>query len=287
MFGKSVLLKIILLFLLSTPIFAAQRAEVIIDGAMVYKKGDFGAPVLGYLRKGKLVKISNKNYGPFYKVKLRQGVIGYISDIDIRIVSGPGGRKARTAKGRGSRSKSKTRRPRKDARVKTYWGASLAMVNYTDRFKLTLGDDSTETTFSSQTLFLMANRTAPFSFLDGVVNLDINLGISTSTPSIYTDISSQSSGFVLLADASLMMPLHFLRARNFFTYFGAGLMFSHSIIDLYIDDTKLPIGKTRVGASITAGGAYTLGKFLLKFEPKYYFEEERYLGFHFGLQRAF
>lgn len=287
MFGKSVLLRSILFLFLSAPIFAAQRAEVIIDGAMVYKKGDFGAPVLGYLRKGKLVKISNKNYGPFYKVKLRQGVIGYISDIDIRIVSGPGGRKLRTAKNPRNRRSSKSKRPQKDARVKSYWGLSLAMVNFTDRFKVTSGIESTEATYSSQTMFLMLNRTAPFSFLDGVVNLDFNLGISAATPSIYTDISSQSSGYVLLTDVSLMMPLHFLRGKNFFTYFGAGLMASHSIIDLYLNGTTLPIGKTRVGASITGGGAYTMGKFLFKFEPKYYFEEERYLGFHFGLQRSF
>ncbi|MEC9281161.1 MAG: SH3 domain-containing protein [Bdellovibrionota bacterium] len=287
MFGKSVLLKGILFFFISLSVFAAQRAEVIIDGAMVYKKGDFGAPVLGYLRKGKLVKISNKNYGPFYKVKLRQGVIGYISDIDIRIVSGPGGRKVRAAKRSGARPNSRVKRPQKDVRGKSYWGLSLAMVNFTDRFKLTSGSDSTEATYSSQSLFLMLNRTAPFSLLDGVVNLDINFGVSTSTPSIYTDISSQSSGYVILTDASLMMPLHLLRGKNFFTYFGAGLMASHSIIDLYVSGTNLPIGKTRVGASISGGGAYTLGKFLLKFEPKYYFEEERYLGFHFGLQRAF
>ena len=87
MCGRFALLNVLVYLALSLPLQAAQMAEVIIDGAMVYKQGDFGSPVLGYLRKGKKVKVSNKTYGPFYKVKLRQGVIGYISDIDVQVLS--------------------------------------------------------------------------------------------------------------------------------------------------------------------------------------------------------
>lgn len=279
MFGKSVLLSILAIFFAAS-LNAAQMAEVIVDGAMVYKKGDFGAPVLGYLRKGKKVKISNKTYGPFHKVKLRQGIIGYISDIDIRILGKRGG------KTRASRKRSGIKRKR-SARVNSYWGVSVGSVDYTDRIPITVGSETVDTPFNSQTLFVFLNRTTPFSWLDGAVNLDLSVGISTGTPSIYTDLSANSSGYVMLADSSLLMPFHGLSGKNFFTYFGAGLFAVHSVIDLDVSGTTLPIGKTKIGGSFTGGAAFQIKKFLLKVEPKYYLEEERYLGFHFGLQRAF
>lgn len=67
---------------------AARSAEVVTDGAMVYEKADFDSTVIGYLQRGQKVRVSNKPRGAFYKVQFSQGVIGYITDVDIKIEGG-------------------------------------------------------------------------------------------------------------------------------------------------------------------------------------------------------
>lgn len=66
---------------------AAQDATVVTDGAMVYKTANFDSAVLGYLRAGEIVRISNKTLGAFYRVKFEKR-IGYISDVDVKPIKG-------------------------------------------------------------------------------------------------------------------------------------------------------------------------------------------------------
>ena len=67
---------------------AAQDANVVTDGAIVYKTANFDSAVLGYLRAGEVVRISNKTIGAFYRVKFDKR-IGYISDVDVKPVTSP------------------------------------------------------------------------------------------------------------------------------------------------------------------------------------------------------
>ncbi len=67
---------------------AAQDASVFTDGAIVYKTANFDSAVLGYLRAGEIVRISNKTIGAFYRVKFEKRV-GYISDVDVKLVTSP------------------------------------------------------------------------------------------------------------------------------------------------------------------------------------------------------
>ena len=64
---------------------AAQDANVITDGAIVYKTANFDSAVMGYLRVGEIVRISNKTIGAFYRVKFEKR-IGYVSDVDVKVV---------------------------------------------------------------------------------------------------------------------------------------------------------------------------------------------------------
>ena len=65
---------------------AAQDANVVTDGAIVYKTANFDSAVFGYLRAGEVVRISNKTIGAFYRVKFEKR-LGYISDVDVKPVT--------------------------------------------------------------------------------------------------------------------------------------------------------------------------------------------------------
>ena len=65
---------------------AAQDATVVTDGTIVYKTANFDSAVLGYLRAGETVRVSNKTIGAFYRVKF-ENRIGYVSDVDVKPVT--------------------------------------------------------------------------------------------------------------------------------------------------------------------------------------------------------
>lgn len=282
MFGRYVLASILFLFSVSS--YAAKRAVVIVDGAMVYKKGDFGSPVLGYLRKGKKVKVSNKTYGPFYRVKLRQGIVGYISDVDVKVF-GKSSVASRKNKRR-SRARRKAYRGRPVIAGKKF-GLGFSSVNYVDRFPV----DGAEKVLSSSTSMLTAKYSKPFDYLDGAMISDITVGMTLGTPALYNDFSvNPASGFVVVGDYSLLMPVRSMTNRKSSIYWGAGLGFSYSNVKIstYISSVlaDVPAEDFRIGGSLTAGYAYRINrKYIFKFEPKFYLEKERYYGLHFVVQK--
>ena len=284
MFGKFALASISFFFI-SLNLYAAKRAVVLVDGAMVYKRGDFGAPVLGYLRKGKKIKVSNKTYGPFFRVKLRQGVIGYISDIDVKVLGS-------ASSGRKAVKHSKKRRPRRKSGPHVLagrkMGVGLGMISYTDSFP-----DSTtkqDVIQSSSTPFLFLNYQKPADYFDGAVISDANIGLSLGTPSLYEFFSVNApSGYVFLGDYNLLMPMRSMTKHNRSMYWGAGLMFSYSNVTIGVtsgsDTVDVPAADLRIGASLVLGYTQKIGKFSFKVEPKLYFEKETYLGLNFLFQK--
>ncbi len=97
--------------LLSNSANAARSAEVITDGAMVYEKADFDSTVVGYLQRGQKVRVSNRPKGAFYRVQFSQGVIGYISDVDVKVAGGK-------SSGQASEDDNKSRKRKKDRNKK-------------------------------------------------------------------------------------------------------------------------------------------------------------------------
>lgn len=62
-----------------------QKAKITEDEIEVYSAQDFDSEVLDYVKKGETYSISNKTFGPFYKIKLKDGKIGYIVDYALDI----------------------------------------------------------------------------------------------------------------------------------------------------------------------------------------------------------
>ena len=103
----------IVVCLLSNSANAARSAEVITDGAMVYEKADFDSTVVGYLQRGQKVRVSNRPKGAFYRVQFSQGVIGYISDVDVKVEGGKSSEQASEDDNK-SRKRKKDRNKKKD-----------------------------------------------------------------------------------------------------------------------------------------------------------------------------
>lgn len=72
----------ILLFFTNTA-FAAQVGQVIVDAAPVYEYPQFASKLISKLKKGDSVPVSNLPTEGFYKVRLKNGDLGWISGNDV------------------------------------------------------------------------------------------------------------------------------------------------------------------------------------------------------------
>lgn len=255
----------------SQVLLAAQNAVVTTDGAMVYRKADFDAQVIGYLRSGQKVRISSKLFGgAFYKVQFKQGVLGFIADTDVE-PEGKGRAESRTAK-REIKNKSFI--------GKRYLGLNVASLNFSEVFN--------QTSVSDDLIFFGVKFTTPLKLLSGPFVLDTNFLYHHGYPSYYDEGGVRGeSGRVALIDASVMYSLFENTNRSFWMYFGAGPLISYSSFVVEISGSKKDLTEVQFGGVLTAGAAVRFGSLAFKFEPKYFFLETSYFGFLGSLQFEF
>lgn len=66
-------------------LLAAQKARIVSGEVDVYAAQDFDSEILETVRQNEVYWVSDKTYGPFYRIKLKSGRIGYIPDHELDI----------------------------------------------------------------------------------------------------------------------------------------------------------------------------------------------------------
>jgi len=121
--------------------YAQKKAKVLSPNTDVYQEADFDAEVIRSVDPNEVFVVSSKPYGPFYKVKFKDGSIGYIPDTELDIEGiGPFQPKpyiedveAQKLKNKSRESKKSTYNSYDEDTEKSdlvYKGASLQMINY-------------------------------------------------------------------------------------------------------------------------------------------------------------
>ncbi len=65
--------------------FAAQKAKIVGEDFEVYAEADFDSDQIDEVHVGEVYMVSDKTYGPFYRIKLKSGKVGYIVDYALNI----------------------------------------------------------------------------------------------------------------------------------------------------------------------------------------------------------
>jgi hypothetical protein len=73
------------LFLFAFSAHAVKKAKIIGEYVEVYAEADFDSEVIDEVYQNEVYQVSDKNIGPFYKIKLKSGKIGYIVDYQLNI----------------------------------------------------------------------------------------------------------------------------------------------------------------------------------------------------------
>ncbi|MCB0394178.1 MAG: SH3 domain-containing protein [Bdellovibrionales bacterium] len=247
---------------------------VVTDGAIVFSKGDFDSRVIGYFRQGQKVRVSNKTYGPFYKVRFKQGVIGFVSDVDVVPESKMKG--ATKTKGKGD--------PRSSGGKPIFKLVQVGLVGaYTQYTEVIQRAEKTASIFTYGFKFSF-----PMTLFDGPFLLDITGHFTQTAPDFYKKLSEKEpKGFIGLLDLQLMFVLDNFAGRDGVIYLGTGPVFAYSAFDLSQDGSDFVSEEARAGGVFTLGMGYKAGPIIFKLEPRYYVEKSSYFSGLFGIQAAF
>lgn len=280
MFGSCVLNKVLacllLVLLLPLSVWAqAQQATVVIDGALVYQDADFDAPVISTLKLGGVYSISTKKKGPFYKIRLKPGYTGWISDTDIK----PGVIKITAPE--------KTKPEREEKRKKPFFATRYRgpVLQYTNYMEDTLGKERTD-----GLLFYGAKFNGFNTMFTGEIYTDANILFFFGAPSYYQDYTKRSAdGFIFIADFLLqtVMP----QGKNMLFYYGFGPMFKYSHFNLDVpsgaSNVSYSADDMSLGAVFDLGTAVRMGDWSLRGDVKYYWERTQYLAFGLSFSHDF
>lgn len=286
---------------------SGQNAMVVVDGAAVYESANFDSPVMDYLDRGKNVFVSRKLYkgagglGAFYKMRVRKGVFGYITDVDVQ-VSG----KAARADNRRPAPKDEDEDEQVDPNDPTqiqpdiedatpqepsgsgvgiyltrYLGASVAQYTY--------AEEIAKKSISGALTAFGIKMTGPGDMFGGLP-LDLEINVSTALPNEFTKHYQSASGFMLLGHAMAVLPA--METKRFMIYYGLGIASRYSRFDIVLKDNAnkkaLDSQELSIGAAGELGAAYAFSsRYILRGDVRYYLEAESYPGFAAAFQVKF
>ncbi|OQW46865.1 MAG: hypothetical protein A4S09_02860 [Proteobacteria bacterium SG_bin7] len=262
-----------------------KEALVVVEGAMVYSSASFDAPVVSYLPANKKIEVSSKTYGPFYRVKIKKGSYGFISDVDLQIL-GESTKDKKTPKNQPvAETKAKqnndegierfeNRRPIDEVKA---MGLNLSSIGYSEKLP---GDPS------SNVFMLGLKFTGPGLLL--TPPMDVNVAMSMAPPSYYGDLAVNNikpAGYLIYTDALLQFP--FLSTDNTMVYFGLGPFITYLNAKVVTASGIQTFSSTRFGVEAMIGMGIRSGKVIVRTEGRYFYEgSQPFYGATIGLLYA-
>lgn len=279
-----------------------QPAIVIVDGAAIYEKANFDSPVIDYLERGKKVLISKRLYrgagglGAFYKIKIRKGLFGYVTDVDVQI-----DKEARVRQEEARRKKkeelddpTQIRSDLENPEAENE-GDGLGGIYFTRYLGLAYSAFIYSETIAkrkkSANISLIGMKLSGPGKSMGGMPLDFELTFTSTAPSYYSQSFSSSKGFLLLGHAMTILPLKIFRESML--YYGFGLVGKYSKFDVVVrnNPNKTPIDSQDLvlglGGHFGYAHSFARGRYALRVDGKYYFEKEAYFGYGAALQMKF
>lgn len=260
----------------------SQQGTVLIQGAMVYSEANFDAPVIAELKYGAIYTISKKKRGPFYRIRLQPGKLGWISDIDIQ----PGIQKVPSRKKQIDQevAKEAPELAQDESRSETFYatryrGLTFDYINYTEK---TMGEER-----SALTPFFGFRFSGFNTVFAGDIYAEGNILIHPGAPKYYEEqTGGRASGGIVIANFLLQTVIP--KTSNLVYLYGFGPMVKYSHFNIDLEGTSLgksySLDDLNLGVLFNLGLGYRIKKTVIKADVKYYWEKTQYFGagLHFG-----
>ena len=269
-----------LVFLLLPQAYSAQKAKVLINGAMVFRAPNFDSDVIGYLKKGDVYFISTQKKGDFYRIALRPKVYGWVVDTDVQTEKQIKKIEAKEADEDLDKINEIVTEEEKDQEIffTRYIGPVFGQLGFSEKtFRGIKKDDMS--VYGVQVI-------GPRTLLDGPILTSFNLLMAFDAPKYYGKLTgNEASGLLLLADFLLISP--FYGGDNYMFYYGLGPLVRWNQFKVEAGNSALDLQDIHLGATIEVGAALQLGSMALRAEYRYFWEVVDYKGFSFSVQKSF
>lgn len=260
---------------LFTPLFAlaqAQQATVVNDGALVYQDADFDSPVIGQLKAGGVYAISKGKKGPFFKIRIKPGSVGWIADTDVK----KGVHNIEAPPEPINLDEEIKKKHQKPFFASRYRGPVFEYLFYEED---TMGRKRSE-----GMLFYGLKFNGFDTLFSGEIYTDTNILFHVGAPNFYSDVTGQSAdGFIV--NANFLLQTITPRSKWHLYYYGLGPMVKYSHYSLHLPGTSAySADDLNLGLVFNLGVAFRLSETLsLKTDVKYYWEKTQYLGMGLNL----
>lgn len=267
----------------------SQKGVVVADEAEIYQDADFDSKVIGKALQGQIYEIAMAPRGPFYRIRLKPGVLGWISDAEIR----PTKQKTTEIKSqpeivtkvektkKSEPEKNKVLTPTKPIFVKRFRGPAYESIYWTE--------DTMGSTHSENMSFIGANWFGYNTAMAGELYTDSSLLFAFSAPRYYEAATGYAAtGWILKMNMAFQTPSPLGKSSVLFYGFGPSFTYSHFGVALNDSGTKVnySLDDISLGILLNAGIAFRLGPVTPRLCLKYYIEKKSMsaLGFSLGFE---
>lgn len=269
MFGRFVLS-----FLFPILVMAAQKGTIIVDETYIYQDADFDSQIMATVQKGEVFDISENTKGPFYRIRLKDKKLGWISSVDIK----PGKIKIPKQMDKPLQSYVDEEKQKNNFIGLRFQGPRFEFLNWREK---TLGKVRHD-----QLNALGWSWTGMGTLIKGPFYLDSAVSLVWEAPDYYKNVTGVSaSGFILKAYSALLTPKAY--GENFLLLYGAGAgtTFSHFEAGVLESGTKrkYTLEDLQLGVVVPLGMTYRSGKKSYSAWYRFYWEKEIYSSITLGL----
>ncbi len=246
---------------------ASQKGTIISEEAYVFSAANFDSEVIAQPKPGEVYTISDTKNGAFYKIRLSNGKMGFISDAEVapqkQVL------KAQKIAKKKYLEDSEKDKDEKDDAPKKFWGPTVQLVQFRE-------DTMGAVRQAQLTCF-------GWQWQDENSQKEI-LGFF-GVPQYYPDLTQNTATGALLF-ASYLFDQTYPQSPSLFFNFGFGPFLRLSQYQITLkDDPTVGQSKAYTLQDVAAGGLFrgavgTGGKrWMLRLEVRYYWELQRYTGF--------
>jgi hypothetical protein len=257
------------------------QAQIIGSEVQIYDKPSFDAKIIGSVQEGQRFDVSSQIYGgAFYRIRVKPGLLGYVSDADVKPLWVGGGvskpQEVKTAAKKTAETKKKKSDKRKRPFEYTQFaGIQFASIEYQEA---TMGDRRKQAMG-----FFGAKLSGPNLVVDGAFPTEVNFLFHLGAPDYYERLTGHTAdGWIFLMN--FLWESYFPAGKNALSFIGFGPLLRYSKFNASLTDSST--GRTSdysledigFGAVFNAGMAVRIDQVALRGELQYYWEKQTYWG---------
>lgn len=266
----------------------SQKGIITVQEASIFNQPNFDAQVIGMVNEGQVFDISTGTRESFYKIRLRPGFTGWISEAEIRPIDAGQAKKIETRrkKNQAQMKKAPEKRPKsKPLDQRRFRGLVLESMNFSEK---TMGK-----TRRGNLLLYGLKFSGPNTLFDGEIETDTEVLFHSGAPGYYKEATGNpAGGFLLMGNFLFQTTLP--RSENLMVFYGFGPSFRLSHFEVSLSNDPSAGGKRSyalddmtVGAVFNLGALMTFGSYAARLEGRYYWETQQYMSFGLAFQKEF